>query len=237
MAIALKAFAAAVGSGNTNSVITAGIDTTGADLLVFVVSSLAGAGTLQRDTVGGNNNTYTALTAYQNGIQRLRLFYCKPTYTGAGHTFEVQNNGPTYPAIAAFAFSGVKATSPVDQEIGLSTGSGTSAQPGSLTPSQDDCLLIAAANVYPGGSVTIDSGFSTGSGATVISSMPGAYFGGGIAYKIQTTAGAENPTWSWTTSGNKLATMVSFLAAPVSGVPFDAAMTGGFADLTGGFDV
>jgi hypothetical protein len=85
------------------------------------------------------------------------------------------------------AFSGANA-SPFDQENGVSSGT----QPGSINPSEDGSLIITAHCAF-GGAATV-AGFTTVSTAFA----PGTNMAGGMAYYIQPTAAAINPTWSET---------------------------------------
>src|SRR5262245_10986547 len=100
----------------------------------------------------------------------------------------------TSPVIFVLAWSGSGAT-PKDQTAGTFSNWGSTAQPGSVTPTQDNEVLISGyCNDSNSGQVgTIDSSFTIGDTVAFLGS---AHFGAGSAYKIQTTAGAENPTWS-----------------------------------------
>lgn len=195
------------GSAAGTTVTTSGIDTTGANLIVVAVSYYSLSDPTLTDSKG---NTWTALTARElnSTAASVKLFYCVPTSVGSGHTFTA-TQASTFPTVSVSAFSGA-AASPFDQQSGSATsGAVTSFQPGSITPSENNCVLVTG--ITTGGTAhTINSSFNA---TSIGNNAAGANMGGGIAYKIQTTAGAENPTWSWTTSAGKAAAMASFKAS------------------------
>lgn len=200
------------GSTGGTTVTTSGVDTTGADLLVAVVSYYGQTGTGDPAFSDSKSNSWTALTARELGFNNaaVKIFYCKPTSVGSGHTFTAAATN-SYPTVSVSAFSGAKATSPFDQESGTATNSAsTSYQAGSITPSEDGCLLVAGVTT-DGTSHTINSSFN----ATATDKLSSNRMGGGIAYKVQTTAGAENPTWSWTGSTMRAAALASFKPAAI----------------------
>lgn len=178
-------------SGDANSVTTSGINTTGANLIIL------GTGTTGAPVVtDSNGNTWTGLTAVDGDFScRARIFYAFNPTVGAGHTFTNTLTGQL-PSISVLALSG-SASSPFDQQNGAASGPGNTGQPGSVTPTENDEILICITSHFGSDTRSIDSGFSTSDQITYNG------FGTGLAmfYKIQTTAGAENPTVSWTNSG------------------------------------
>ena len=217
MTIALVANTGA-GSGDGNSVTTSGIDTTGATLIVLAVNAFAdpaGSGTLS-DSKG---NTWTGLTTYNSfSALFIRLYYCASPTVGSGHTFTWASTGQN-PGICVQAYSGAATSSPLDQQSGASGDN----QPGSVTPSENNEVLVTALTIF--GSVSsVDSGF------TISDSFVGTAFATdmGIAYKIQTTAGAENVTWNGgageSTSACNIATFKAAAAAGGSNIHVLAAV-------------
>lgn len=189
---------------------TSSIDTTGATLLVAVVSRANNSGTL----TDNKSNTWTALTTRSAGGFSVftTAYHCIGGTVGSGHTFTFTTS-LQFPAICVLSFSGVSA---VD---GGDTGSNelfpvTSIQPGSLTPSQDNCLLVTGFgfDAAAGSTPSINGGFTL---AEFQAFNPG--FGTDTAYLIQTSAAAANPTWSWTNSIDAAATMFTFRATAASG--------------------
>lgn len=198
------------GSSNTNSAISDEMDTTNANLFVAAVANLD-ASSLPATVTDAMGNTWFPLTGFlaNPGTYRCQFFYCVPSSVGEGHTFTATRNG-TYPAITVAAFSGANA-SPADQENGADEIGTSTRQPGSITPSVNNSLIITGFAVN-GSPVTasIDSGF------TITDQLPfssGAYFGVGMAYLIQGTALPVNPTWNFSGSPGITAQIASFKPA------------------------
>lgn len=199
------------------------IDTTGADLLVFVATSYNGfAAPTVSDSKG---NTWVGLAEQSAAINsRVRIYYAKNPTVGSGHTFTVTGN-ETYPAVLVFAFSGADTDDPFDQENGATAGSVTSHAAGSVTPSENGEVLVGG--LCYDGDVT---NLAIGSSFTL--ELHEAYtnavnMGGAAAYKIQGTAGAENPSWSWTTARNVAASIATFKAAAGGGADPEGSLIGG----------
>ncbi len=193
MAYALLAHT--VSGTNSGGTTSSGIDTSGADLLVVATAFyVASTPPTLSDSQGGGSNTYTPLTLWNatgSSICSIRIFYCQaPTHVGTGHTFTLTEPN-SYASLAVLALSGSK-TSPFDQENGLPNGS---VQTGSVTPSEDNEILIAMVGDGTAGSAStgVNSSFTF---LDRLANSTGAYFGIATAYQIQTTATARNPTFS-----------------------------------------
>lgn len=181
-------------------VTTGGVDTTGANLIVLGVVSSSAPPTLS-DNKG---NTYTLLTQQSNGGAWSGIAYCAGPIVGTGHTFTI-NGG--VPAIDVEWYSGA-ASSPFDVENGAS---GNATQPGSVTPSQPNSLVVCVAGGSDTGALTIDSGF------TITNQTPlagGVHYSLAMAYLIETSIVAQNPSWNTTTSAAEIAV---FKPAPTAG--------------------
>lgn len=200
MGYALVAHASKGAASPGNSVTTDAIDTTGADLIV-INSSVYGVTGSVSDSKG---NTWTACTNYETGTTGVRMWYCRNPTVGSGHTFTVSYTG-SYPTASVSAFSG-SAASPLDQQ----SGSNAWQYPGSVTPSEDNELLICCISWYPSGTVSVDSSFAITDQVDYVS---GAHMGGAMAYQIQTTATARNPTWSHSVSFSGVATNIATFKA------------------------
>lgn len=177
------------GNGFTSS----SIDTTGATLLVVAVadSNAAAAGTLS----DSKSNTWTQILSIgSGGGTRATLYYSKPTIgVGPGHTFSI-TGAANVPTLSYVCYAGGSPTVPLDQSSDAGGGGISTIQPGSITPSRDNalvvCMLSANTTVI---TPSIDSGF------TLLNAKlsDGVNFeGAGLAYKIQTTPAAVNPTWT-----------------------------------------
>src|SRR5574341_1375736 len=116
---------------------TDAIDTTGANLLIIGMVCDAAYATTPTDS---KSNTWTEATSYVSaGVVRVRLWYCIPTSVGTLHTFSAA--GSLIGHILAAAFGGVRQPG-FDQQNGAN-GTGTTLQPGSITPTADGALLWA----------------------------------------------------------------------------------------------
>ena len=174
--------------GSANGTTSAGVNCSGASLIVVCVSSSNGFPTL----TDSNSNTYTvAVRSASAGSSHLTtILFCDNPIASAGQTFTTAA-ASSFSFGAIMAFSGAATSAVLDQ-----TNSSTSSQPGSITPSQNNELIVTGycdANVSP---LTINSGFTITDQAIFVS---GTNYAGGGAYLIQTSAAAVNPTWAGTT--------------------------------------
>lgn len=197
-------------STDTNAIITSAIDTTGADFLVALVGYFNGVNA-PGSVTDSKGNSWTALTAYlcAGTTQFGQLWYCKNPIVGSGHTFSF-GAAVTYPCIFVEAWSGADLTSPFDLETGTASIAGDpTAQPGNLTPSVNNCLVIAAV-IYPQADISdvasVDSSFTLGGHNTsgILTNL-----GGGIAYQVQTTATLRNPAFTAATGAPRAAAMIA----------------------------
>ncbi len=192
MAFSLITSVSAGGSDGGNSVTTVGVDTTGADFLVACVSRYSGGGAAP--LTDSKSNTWTPLTDRIVGTAAgCRLYYCASPTVGSGHTFSASGTG-VYPSVAALAFSGANVASVFGAESAGGGGDGqTSVQPGSLTPSEDNALWVTGVISYNGNVQSIDGGFTA---QELVANVGGQHVSLGLAFLIQTSAAAANPTWS-----------------------------------------
>jgi hypothetical protein len=200
-----------IAGASASSTTTPAINTTGANLLIIVVTvdnSASLPGTIF-DAVGGHTNTYTlakSITAAGSSAGTYTYYCLNPAYVGSGHTFTISiANG--YPSIYAAAYSGVASSSALDavtNSAAITTG--TSLQPGTITPSCTNELVVAG--------LFAENGTATVSGATLRQARAtiSGWWGGAYADSIQTSKAAINPAWSFT-SGHAAATIVAFKAA------------------------
>lgn len=181
------------GSTGANSVTTGSADTTGANLLVLCLASYDGVA--RPAITDSKGNTWTAIADYakNNGSPRSTIFYCYGGTVGSGHTFTASGTSSTA-SIAVLYFSGAVA-SPKDKHNGTITNSAGTIATGSVTPTNNNQLLVAmlGRNLGIGTGVTINGGFTI---TNQIATVGSNHFGIGAAYLIQTTATAANPTWT-----------------------------------------
>lgn len=182
--------------GSSVTVTTNAIDTTGATLIVVVLAT--GAQALVSITDTGNNLWYYN-DHFQQSTQDIAFAFCVNPVTNASHTFTLTQ---AFPSVAVLVFSGNAAGS---EKTTASGANSTTVTPGSITPAEDDALLIAG---FCGGAATTQSI----SGGFTISDQIGGSSGQRVAaaYLIQTSKTAANPTWTNSASANISAMLGSF---------------------------
>ncbi len=176
---------------------TSAINTTGATFLAVSIAAQHPIGTaVLTDSKG---NTWTTLSEYgsQADVDNI-VFFCYSPIVGSGHTFTYTTQFNNYSSMEVQAWSGVT-TAAVNTSAGATTTSTGTAQPGSITPSVAHTLVISGVcfNDNSAGAVSINSGY------TITDTVPftgGLYYGSSMAYKILTSASAQNPTWNVTNS-------------------------------------
>lgn len=212
MAFALVANATAQAASNAT---TGAIDTTGANLLIAVVGWYSAVG--EPTLTDSKSNSWTMLTKKTSNNMSVLIYYAIGATVGSGHTFTASGTGK-YATICVGAFSGGHASSPYEAEsAGATSGSATSLQPGTLTPAENDELVITGLGLDGSTSAeSINGGFTI---TDLMRFAPGVAEGAGMAYLIQTSAAAANPTWSWTSGVPCGAVQACFRAASVAAPP------------------
>lgn len=163
-------------------------NTSTANLIVVGIWCLTSAGENLSDN---QSNIYTKLTSQIDfGMDVVFYYKISPT-TSSTHTFTTTSH-----FVGVGVQSWLSTGTPVfDQESGNHANASGNLQPGSLTPSVNNCICITAFGTFNGAAPTTPSGYtSTANNATSTAE------GGGMAYLIQTTATATNPTWNGTGS-------------------------------------
>lgn len=170
-------------------------DITGGDLIVAAVPTLNGVTLASGDLsdVFGNTSWVLAggVTYAEPGEPRLHVFYHLAPVVGSGYMIAVTKSS-SYCAIAFAAFSGSLA-SPYDGQDGGSASGTTVAPATGVTPSQDGDLLISALTDNDGGTITDPSGYTR---TDRVAKVSGTSYAITLAYKVQTTAALEAPSWT-----------------------------------------
>lgn len=172
---------------------SAAIDTTGANLIVISVSSSIAAVTLT-DSKGNTWASDPTLDSGGGGAvgQHTTLYYCITPSVGSGHTFTVAG-GNSLAMIQAFNDSSGTPSwdTPATNQNQQVTG-GT-LQTNSATPTNANSLMITGISDQHLTTISIDQSFTITDQAPLAA---GLVFGGGMAYLIETSIAAKNPTWS-----------------------------------------
>ena len=188
---------------------TAQVDTTGADFAVMVISC---QNTYNGTPSDNNDSTWIqAPSSYTNNQPRIRVWYAALSGNGPFHTFTAP--GSVVGTVTVAFFSGVEQVAPVITQNGANTY-GTSLATGLVTPTENDCLVISGASMNGVGAtpMSINSGFTKVQESDFVS---GTSYGGALAYSIQTTATAVNPTWTRSNTNGMAVTSIVF--APAGG--------------------
>lgn len=161
-----------------------GVNATGADLIVIVISCFfTPAPSLPTDS---QSNTYTQAVNSAGGGQ-CRIYYCAAPSVSSSMTFTFAGSNI---AAAVLVFSGCDTSSAL-QATSSSIGS---SNPGSATSTRNNSLFVdVLAHNDSGSAPTIDSSF------TVVENQPsvgGVNFGVTAAWRTLATAGSLNPTWT-----------------------------------------
>ncbi len=209
----------------TNGGTSGSIDTSGADLLVVVENyySVGGPGVVTDSK--GNGANWTKLTQ-QDGLEiGCVIWYVKNPSVGSGHTFTVTGTS-SFSAIEFASFAGCDVSSPFDQQNGIATDAAlTTIQIGSVTPSTNGQLLIMGVSLSqstPSCSIDIGTMLDETSGLST--------YTGAMAYQIQTTATARNPTWTHVSS-RASAVIATFKAVAAGGTSWGPLLGSGLNRL------
>ncbi len=181
------------GATDPNTVTTDAIDTSTADLIIIGISDYGGITDPGCTPSDSKSNMWTGITAYTSvgGGSRTKIWYSRATSVGSGHTFTCAATS-TYVVITVLAVSG-SAASPLDQENGDHLNGSNDVQPGPITPTLDNELVVT---VFCNDSVSIT--VPAPSGYTITDQVDMLALNrveGAMAYQIQTTATATDPTW------------------------------------------
>jgi hypothetical protein len=205
----------AKGSPDGNTFTTDGIDTSRANLIIVAVGSYEAAAEPAISDSYGNDWSNAALTAQSlPGTGRIRFFYIwgrsenPGAIGGPGHTFTLTGTG-FFGSVAVVAYAGA-ASHPFDVQNGATTASGTSLQPGSVTPTRNNELVVTALGFQAVATTNIDSGYSI---QETVGFSAGVHSGLSIATRVQTTAVATNPTWGWSVTTEGEAVIATFRAS------------------------
>ena len=210
-------------SSYVNHPTTSGINTTGATLLI-VGESCFSISPCNAPT-DSNNNTWHSLTqraGMSGGTEQMWYAYDKngsALSVGNNHTFTGDTN--VYGMIVE-AFSGTKTTAdPLDSQNGSSITSAVSGQPGNITPSENNELLVTYMGAGGSASQTyqINQSFNITNQVGFTGSVT---YGQGMAYLVETSAATQNPTWNWTSSMAAGITIAAFKSASTPAFNFTA---------------
>lgn len=208
----------AAGSAGGGNVTTADMNTTGADTIVCYLAEQDS--TVDAAFSDSKSNTWqTDITERKDAATANllgRMFYCKNCTVGSGHNFTATSSSGK-PSIACAAFSGGHLTAPLDQQNGnVDIDAGLNNTTGSITPSENDTLVVTGLGFSGGASatITIDGSYTITNQVDVDGSF---HRGTALAYEIQTTATATNRQWTYSANQYAVASIASFKASAGGG--------------------
>lgn len=200
------------GSTTGSPFTTAGsIDTTGASVILVFITDYNGN---PASTISDNqSNSYGSpiLAPSLSGSVRVQVWVKFSPTTNAAHTWTTGASAFA-PSLAVLALTNT-AVSAVDQTISASATASATVQPGSITPSASNGIIITgygSANIHD----SVSAPFSPVDGQIIVS---GEHESLAMSFEIQTTATARNPTWTWAFGVDSTAWSVSILEPTAAG--------------------
>jgi hypothetical protein len=181
MAFALLTHAS--GSGIVTATTTA-ISTLGADLIVLALSGNPGTGTPTDSKMNSWSGGGSYISDFSSAVQ---IWYCAAPVTDGSHTF---TNPDAQSSITVAALSGSNAA-PFDSATGTNALAVPNANCPSITPAQNNSLIVAIGGTGWTNTTTVDSGFTVTDFVDL-----GSVFSIVMAYLIQGSAAAVAPTFS-----------------------------------------
>lgn len=136
----------------------------------------------------------------------VRIFYCMNPTTSASHTFTVGVPGGNAPAIVVGVFSD-NVTVYDTESAGGTVASGTTVQPGSLTPATTGELLVIVTGSESTITVAVNNSFSAVDAAAFLS---GNNYGCDMHFLIDGASSAINPTATLSGSATGACVMAAF---------------------------
>jgi hypothetical protein len=186
---------------------TVTFNSVGCKLLVASLNNYDAAGTTWA-FVDNQGNTWVLGTPKGSttaGVGTNRMAYCTNVVTTSATASISLTANYTVVAVQSFSYTG---TTPNFEAASSGTGSDsfTTLQPGSLTPSGNNHLLLTGIMAVNAGAATmsINASFNTPKQALESGTV------GAISYLIQGTAAAVNPTWTAPATSIGACNMISF---------------------------
>lgn len=190
---------------------------TGALLVTAVTYNFTSAPTVTVTT--DKSQTMTCLTAVNTGNFYLTICYLPNATAGTFAITATFNQAVTHTAIENYSFYNITDTTPVDvSSSAVIASSGTSVAAGSITPTQNNDLILQVAcrtqTPIQTAAFTKGSGFTKLTDNAMVTGQATDSGGSNCMsqYQVQSSAGAINPTLTWTASGG-LTYAVAFKAS------------------------
>lgn len=171
-------------SNTTVGCTTTGINTTGASLEVVACAYFNQEPCNISDS---SSNTWPSPITWTEGQTSINFWYKYSPTTNSSQTFTVTcSGGNCYPSLTVIAFKNTVGST-IDQQNGPGT-----TQPGSITPTANNEVVVSNSLFNTTGTATVNSSMTI---LDQVAFVNGTNEGGALAYVIQTSATAINPTW------------------------------------------
>lgn len=216
-------------NGNSTTLTSASISTTGASLIVVQCSS--DKYTTTGVSNSGTADTWNLLSNYGDSSAGYTLIaYAFSPTTSSSQTFTCtfsNSSSGVENFIYVSAWSGTGTTSAVFQAVrGKNESGAETTTPGSITPVVSGELFITGTSNnstgYPSPTITVPTSFT---GIKSGGYLDDNYANNDAAYYVNSGAGAVNPTWTWANaSSSTSSTMAAFCPSP--GCPIAASFPG-----------
>lgn len=196
----------AVFAGGSSCAIAYGSNVTAGNFLVgYCYSANVGATVVAADSLGQTWSEAQSQSQTTDG-NVMKIVYFPNTVGGANTlTCTFTGGGPSF-RCGVSEYSGVATTTPLDQHTSAQGAAGTG-DSGSVTPSQDNELVIMAASNSNGTTFTI----GTGTKRVNVPDATSTRIGGGE--EIQTTATTRQSSWTFGSSANWASLIATFKPA------------------------
>jgi hypothetical protein len=198
-------------SGN-GSQTSAGINTTGATLLVAAQSTAYNHNPCASGSVSDSkSNTWTAIQEYNAGGSAggsVCIWYAANPTVGTGHTF---SSDGYYSTTFFAAFSGVAASTPLDVQTGATSTSAHAVNTGSVTPGANYEVCVATGGEF----YVTESVFAFPAPSQAFSlidsqaTASGAHYGGALGYFVEGPANPVSTTYTYTGGSTDVATAIA----------------------------
>lgn len=182
---------ALVASASKQNGTSTAINTVGANLIVLFTEDFTSGGTAPTDSV---SNTWTKIASNGSGAFGA-MWKCFNPITSTSHTFTPHGS---FPSISVIVLSGAGDLDTGGTGVSFNsstTGGAATLQTGSVTPSVNGSIVIFGCGDAWALPITTNVGSFIPAGALGL--VGGTSFANGLAYEIQTTATARNPTFSF----------------------------------------
>lgn len=186
---------------------TSAVDCTGANLFVVHLGMVTSVSNTLSDSTTALWDC-ASVTPQTVGINLGQLCFAKNVTGSATQTFTLTCTNCFF-AMEAIGFSGADISAPLDQQSGSIQAAASTIQAGSVTPGSDGQVIVSGVEIQAGDLTSVDLSF-------VISdhtANSGSNVGSGMAYLIETTATAKNPTDTMSGSSSLAAINATFKAA------------------------